>query len=207
MISCDGAIRAYLVGTRNHSYEHEYYIRELKIENRDPQRPHDDGGGRSSRFDPDIAEHLSLEYLIPRLSSEIINREVMPYVELHRGQWHHMMWNNQNALANADDLMSGALDTVLSILQNRPYQRGAGSIEEIEENPNQFMNGPGRYYKIPWVLAVAKLMRRVEPLPRGINPTLDIFDDAANLEVMHLALARETGKLREHLREERGYNI
>lgn len=102
---------------------------ELRAGHKDPQRPHDIVG-KGNKFSWDVAAGLAVQYR--STNPEFFRQYVEPAIEFHREhQYHHKRWNQKNPKATPDDLLVGAIDTISSLLDDRPYQGGAHSLVQI----------------------------------------------------------------------------
>jgi hypothetical protein len=118
-------VQRWLIETLRHSFRVEYYLSQLGIFNHDPERPHD-VNGLHNKFEWEIIKGIALQY------REGIDCEafIKPAVELHRTQYHHRMWNNPdpeniaypNPQASEEDMLTGAVDAICSLMENRPHQ-------------------------------------------------------------------------------------
>jgi hypothetical protein len=123
-----------------HSCHVEYYLGKLDIGHSDPERPHDIvGPGNKYLFE--VAKGFAVAHKTPHMG--FFYHHVNPCRELHRQQRHHK-WNNVS-LDNIntfedDELMVGAVDSICSLLENRPYQGGVHSFAEISSVIDQDTN-------------------------------------------------------------------
>ncbi|MBI1968720.1 hypothetical protein HYS49_02315 [Candidatus Woesearchaeota archaeon] len=122
-------LRAWLLSTLRHVCLVEYFFQELHAGHKDPQRPHDIVG-KGNKFSWDVAAGLAVQYR--STDPEFHRQYVQPAINFHREhQHHHQMWNQRNPKATPDDLLVGAIDTISSLLDDRPYQGGAHSLVQI----------------------------------------------------------------------------
>lgn len=122
------------LSTLRHSCQVEYYLHVLELGKNDPQRPHDITG-MWNKFSWEVMRGLAVQYR-PQTEyepEEYFRLFVLPSIELHRTQHHHRMWNAHNPDATEDDLLVGALDALCSRLDDRPYQGGAMTFDELVE--------------------------------------------------------------------------
>ncbi len=127
----DEEVKVCLISIVKHSSQVEYYLDKLKLGDNDPQRPHDIVG-EGNKFSWLVFRGLALQY---RSKDPVFFQNyVLPSIEIHRkGQYYHQMWNYPNPQATADDMKVGAVDALCSLLDNREYQGGAHSFEQIED--------------------------------------------------------------------------
>jgi len=97
-----------------HSFHVEYYLHALNVESPDDnERPHDIVG-QYSKFDMPVLERLALEY---RVHTQKVNAFFLEGVNLHRQQYHHRMWNSDDAPVGAMQL--AAVDSICSKIEPR----------------------------------------------------------------------------------------
>lgn len=158
-------IKGWLLETLRHSCQVEYYVKVLGASSRDPDRPHDIAG-RYNKLEWEIIDGCALAYR-QGLSKEEYEQTILPRVRksvsTHRQQYHHLMWNEYNEEATAEDLRFGALDTICALFEKRPYYlKCVDSLEELEQNVDQLIGGKNKLMKVEWVSAVAHQMKGVE---------------------------------------------
>lgn len=120
-------VRDWFLSTTRHSIRMELCLNALGIGTRDPQRPHDIVG-EGNKFEWEVMQGFSTENR-PGINHK---EHVLPSLLRHRMQYHHLRWNHENSGASDEDMMLGAMDAVCSLIENRPYQGGSHSSEEIQ---------------------------------------------------------------------------
>ena len=121
-------LRRFFLSTLRHVVSVEFVLDELQIGSSDPQRPHDIMG-EGNKFQENVLFGLAMQY-----DEMQCKRHVCPALQLHRqGQVHHQMWNGPNPAASEDALKLGAVDAVCSLLEDRAYQGGRHTYEQIEQ--------------------------------------------------------------------------
>ncbi len=121
-------IYQWIFDTSLHVMHIEYFLHQLQVGKDDPQRPHDIIG-ENNKFDWPIIQGLASQYL-PHGETRYLS-QIKASLQLHRTQFHHQQWNFQSADASDDSLYLGAVDTICSLLENRPYQGGKHTYDEI----------------------------------------------------------------------------
>ncbi len=130
-------IKTYLLETIRHVMNIEFFLHQLRIGYEDPERPHDIVGP-GNKFEWDVMKGFATQYRSPKPD---FNLYMLPSLILHREQYHHRMWNTpeqNNSVsfgsdATEDSLKLGAVDTVCSYLEDRKYQGGIHTWDEIEQ--------------------------------------------------------------------------
>lgn len=149
-------IERWIFETVKHSNHVEYYLNELGLGERDPERPHD-LVGPGNKLEWDIIKGMALNYRTPKVD---FIKYILPSIEIHRQQYHHRMWNYPNPKATKEDMFVGAVDAVCSLLENRDYQGGSHNWEKIED----ILINRNPPHKIESVKLILPKMRKV-PLP------------------------------------------
>ncbi len=121
-------VRDWVLSTTRHSIRMEICLNALGIGVRDPQRPHDIVG-KGNKFEWEVIQGFSTENRVGINHKE----HVQPSLLRHRMQYHHLRWNHENSGASDDDMMLGAMDAICSLIENRPYQGGSHTVEEIQQ--------------------------------------------------------------------------
>ena len=157
-------IKNWLVGTIKHVQHVEYYFEQLQFGKEDPQRPHDIIG-TGNKFEWEVIKGFAVQYR--DRSQKHFDQYVLPSLERHRCQYHHVRWNNPNPNSTSEDLKVGAVDAICSLLEpDRVYQGGKHTSKEIssiiEKNPE---------HKLPWLREVHHEIQRIE------CPTLSLILD------------------------------
>lgn len=157
--------RAWILQTARHSCHVEYYLKELGIDDEDPERPHDIVGD-GNKFEAGVIEGFSMQYR--ERTQEHFERVVQPSLTRHRCQYHHRMWNHKNDAASALALKLGAVDALCSLLEPRDYQGGSHDWPQIEAiiagNPE---------HKRPWLTEVLGELRLIVRPPLHLIVSLD----------------------------------
>ena len=161
-------IGAWILGTIKHVQHIEYYLERLQMGKEDPQRPHDIMG-YGNKFEWEVIQGFALQYR--DRSQEHFDCYVLPSLERHRCQYHHLKWNNPNPKATDEDMKVGAVDAVCSLLEpDRAYQGGKHTSKEIEiiidKNPE---------HKRSWLREIHTEMQKIEPPPLQIITSLHHF--------------------------------
>ncbi len=133
-------LEKYVLNTVRHSVSVEYYAQRLEVKSPDPERPHD-LVGEGNKFEPEVMLGLAWEFHYPRVEPTAYFHNIEPSLRLHRQQYHHQKWNG-NDLPEGEDhstLELCAIDALCSLRENRGYQGGGHSDEEIfrtvQDNP------------------------------------------------------------------------
>ena len=121
-------LKTWMISTLQHCCEVEYFLYKFGLGFKDAERPHD-LGGEYSKFEPVIAIGEALQYRKKELRSTIEERIILRSVDLHRMQKHHRVWNDPKS--SDEELEESATDVVLALLQDRPYNNGKHSYEDI----------------------------------------------------------------------------
>jgi hypothetical protein len=126
-------VNRWLLDVLKHSLRVEYYLNQLGIYNHDKERPHDINGPHN-KFEWEIIKGIALQYR----NNVDCATYIMPAVELHRTQYHHRMWNNpdpnnkayKNPEASEEDMLTGAVDAICSLMENRSHQPEVKNFDE-----------------------------------------------------------------------------
>ncbi len=130
----------YVLSTVKHSVQVEYYAHQLNVSSHDPERPHD-LVGEGNKFEPEVMMGLAWEFHYPQLEPSSYFHNIEPSLRLHRRQFHHQKWNGEDLLEGEDHstLELCAIDALCALRENRGYQGGEHSDEEIfrmvQDNP------------------------------------------------------------------------
>jgi hypothetical protein len=138
----EAEVRNWLLSTTRHSIRMEFCLEALGLGSRDPERPHDIVGP-GNKFDWPVLRGLAIEDR-HGISRDII---VVPSLTIHRGQFHHLKWNDEHSGASEDEMMLGATDAICSLLENRLYQGGTHSADEIR----MIIETRNPPYRRPWM--------------------------------------------------------
>jgi hypothetical protein len=148
-------VRNCLVGTVRHVQHIEYYLEQLELGNEDPERPHDIVG-IGNKFEWEVIKGFAVQYR--DRSQEYFDQYVLPSLERHRLQHHHVKFNNPNPTSTDEDMRVGAVDAIGSLLEtDRAYQGGNHTSKEIdsiiEKNPE---------HKRPWLREMHDKIQKIE---------------------------------------------
>jgi len=193
-------VKNWMLSTLKHSCQVEYYSAKLNLDPKDPQRPHDIIG-EGNKYSWPVIKGMAIQY---RNNIPIFfEKYVLPSIELHRkSQYHHQMWNQQNSKATLEDMKLGAVDSLCSLLEDRKYQGGAHTFQQIiniikKESP----------YKAKWFWMVYSSMKKIlSPNTKQIQ-TLSNFPNIGLPIPMHNKIKKHTQKAVQILRKEQGYNL
>jgi len=138
-----------------HSTRMEIIYHALGIGTRDPQRPHDIVG-EGNKFEWEVVQGFSTENR-PGIQHA---QHVAASLARHQRQNHHLKWNDKNGGATDDEMMAGAADAVCSRLEDRPYQGGIHTFDQIRvvietKNPPHLR---------PWLTEALNQIQKI-PLP------------------------------------------
>lgn len=159
LIPTNDEMEKQLICTLQHSFRVEYYLHRLELGRDDPQRPHD-LVGEGNKFSWDVIRGLAFAYRKdPELNTELNKWYIEPARELHRKQHHHQMWNYCHPKATADNMKLGASDAICAMLEDRPYQKGPYSFEEIESLVYTFPRHP---IKDGWIKKMLPYIREIK---------------------------------------------
>jgi hypothetical protein len=205
-IPTEKAVIKHLLSTLKHSIGIEYFLPRLGIGDGDLQRPHDIIG-EGNKFEWDVIQGLSLQYMENPKQYEMF---IMAAREIHRLQYHHKQWNGPHPHdgkkphpdATKDGLLLGATDAILSLLENRAYQKGPHTYREIVD----WMFEP---HKRPWIREVKSRMRTLEqPRLEIITSIYDISNEHIGVpETMYNKILERRDKTIEMLRKDHGYSL
>lgn len=199
-------VKTHIIATCLHSCNYEYFMQHLDWLNDDPQRPHDLVGD-GNKYEWDVIKGLAL---INRNPKPNFGTYIFPAIELHRQQYHHQKWNNPDpndetkpiASASEEDMLSGAVDAVCSLLENRGYQGGIHGYDAIIDVAKK--NPP---HKIPWLLKVIAEMRAIKQPNFGQTITLNGFMNIGIRKSIFDAIITRTHEVIETLNREQGFSL
>ncbi len=155
-------IETWLTSTLRHACRVEFFLHQFTLGHSDPQRPHD-LVGTGNKFSWPIIQGLALQY---RNDPDLNQAYVEPAVRYHRKyQYHHQRWNNCHPSATPEEMMLGAIDTICSHLEDRKYQGGAKTLEEIQQ---LVRNKPRHEVKDKWLVEMIPRMMKVKTPEFGI---------------------------------------
>jgi len=167
-------VKAWLVHTLKHSCHVEYFLDKLNLGGDDPERPHD-LVGPGNKYESEIISGFALQGRNPEVDFKTY---IMPALNLHRQQYHHRMFNEPNPddiaspapEATREDMLFGAVDAACSLLENRSYQGGVHSYEEVDKI---LKNNPP--HKVPWTNIVVPEMQKLK------QPNLELITSLENI--------------------------
>jgi hypothetical protein len=190
-------MRRWLLGTLRHVQHIEYYLERLGVGKEDPQRPHDIMGF-GNKLEWEVMSGFALQYR--DRSPAFFSAYIIPSLERHRCQYHHVKWNAPNPQATSEDMKLGAVDAICSLLEpDREYQGGRHSASQIDDI---IEGNPG--YKQAWMREVHKEMKRIEAPPLHRIAGLRSFP---NVGIVGSTYETIRGRMHDTLAElaERGY--
>ncbi|MBI5065368.1 hypothetical protein HZA97_03955 [Candidatus Woesearchaeota archaeon] len=152
-------IQKWMRDTLRHVCHVEYFLNQFNRGKEDPERPHD-SVGINNKFEWEVMKRFALQYRM----DEALKPLILEAREMHRQQYHHKMWNDYNPNATIDGMKVGAMDAVCSLLENRSYQGGNHTYEEILE---LIRNNP--IHKVAWFNLVIPEMKGI------IQPNLELI--------------------------------
>lgn len=160
-------VQNWLLGTIRHVQHIEYYLERLQLGKKDPQRPHDIMGA-GNKFEWDVIKGFAVQYR--DRNQELFDNYILPSLNRHRCQYHHVKWNNPNPDSTDEDMKVGALDAVCSLLElDRVYQGGKHTSKEIDAIIEK-----NREHKRHWLSETHTEVQRVE------CPNLQLITDLHN---------------------------
>ena len=90
LIPTEAEVRKWLISSLTHSMHVEYFLLNLGLGERDPERPHD-LVGPGNKYEWDVIKGFALQYRLPKID---FKTHIMPSLAIHRQQYHHRMWND-----------------------------------------------------------------------------------------------------------------
>ena len=199
-------VQKWMIFTLKHSCHVEYFLKELGLGDNDPERPHE-LIGPGNKYGWDVIKGFALLYRRPKVDCKTY---IIPALKLHGQQHHHRMWENpdpsdetkQNPEASDEDMYVGAVDANCSLLENREYQGGKHSYEEIMEVAKK--NPP---HKAPWMLKLVPQMQKLEQPKLGLITSLHDFPNIGLPGDIFDLIGSRTRETIEMLNFERGYSL
>lgn len=168
-------IRKWLLFTVQHVSQVEYFLHQLGIESDDPERPHDIVG-TGNKFEWEPLRRYALQY---RDEGKQFKKEIDEALAIHRKQYHHRMWNGGNLDATPESLMLGAIDAICALSEDRQYQGGRHTYEEITKI---MLNNPP--HKAFWMGTMLLEIKRIK------QP--DIAQVKSLSHILNFGISRET---------------
>lgn len=134
LIPDEDELRKYLLFTLAHSCHVEYFLARFDFYNfSDLERPHDIVGA-GNKFEWRVMKGLALAYrtdIKNKRTSKSIQNHILQSRDIHRQQYHHKIWMNVTVPASNSDMVLSAIDVICSQLENRPYQGGKHTYDEL----------------------------------------------------------------------------
>jgi hypothetical protein len=204
IIPSEREVKVWLFVSLKHSVHMEYFLYNSHFPTSSLERPHD-LVGLGNKYEWPVIKGLALQFRNPKVD---FDKCILPSLKLHRQQYHHLMWNNSNEnnsekplpAATEEDMYLGAFDTICSWLENRPYNGGSHSYDEIEKVLSK--NSPERVH---WISAVISEMRtlRQPDLERIIS--LTDFPNMGLPKQIYDSIVERTRETVGLLKNEKGY--
>ena len=145
-------IMEYVGRVYEHSKEVQFYLDKLGISIDDGEMPHD-LVGPGNKLEWEVMRGLAYAEKDTPEKKRIFEKAL----KRHRIQRHHRMWNRKDDSWTDEDMKYGAIDAVVSLLENRGYQGGGHSWDEIQK----IINSESRpEYKTHWMNWVVKEMKK-----------------------------------------------
>ncbi|MBN2880776.1 hypothetical protein JXM83_01870 [Candidatus Woesearchaeota archaeon] len=174
-IPSEAEILDWLVQTTKHSMHVEYFLEKFDVNPVvDLERPHDTVGPYN-KFEWPVIKGLALK----DRSVENFFFHIEPSLKLHRKQLHHRMWNGEHYLATPENLTIGAVDAICSQLENRDYQGGKHTYDEI----NEILFKTNKQYPrklIATIEAIAEMRKLTQPDLESITDLYNIHNIGIN---------------------------
>jgi hypothetical protein len=146
-------INRWVLDTIRHAWHIEFYLQRLQIGRSDIQRPHDIVG-LGNKLEWPAIRGFAMQY---RSGKDVFKTYVLPALEYHRQQFHHLAWNNFNPTASVDAMRLGAVDAVCSLLEPRDYQDGCHTWPQIRD-----ISLKNPIHKVAWMLLLSQEMEAIE---------------------------------------------
>src|SRR3989338_1049046 len=114
LIPTEQEITIWMIATLQHVLHIEFFFNELKIGQKDPERPHD-LVGQGNKFEWEVMRGFALQYRNPMPE---FKKDLEHSLLLHRQQYHHRKWNGPDPDnftkpapgVTQDDMLVGAVD-------------------------------------------------------------------------------------------------
>ncbi len=170
LLPTEEEVGKYMLSMLQHSCNVEYFLNTFGLQSNDPERPHD-LVGVGNKFEWDVIKGLALQYRTPKVD---FDKYILPSLKIHRQQYHHKKWNgvgNSRVLtlgpnASIVDMIVGAIDATCSHREDRSYQGGILTYDEIENI--------SRNRGSAWMLEVIPEMRRIK------QPSLELISSLSD---------------------------
>ncbi|MBU0470735.1 MAG: hypothetical protein KKA62_03850 [Nanoarchaeota archaeon] len=188
--------------TLRHAYSVEYFLHLFDAGHDDPQRPHD-LVGEGNRLSLPVLLGLSFQH---RDEEGLKERYIKPAVNLHREfQFHHQMWNPPHPDASDDSMKVGAIDTVCSLREDRAYQGGVHTFQQIYDKVTQTDHLRNHPRKVEWVIwSLMKIYSAYAPDFKMID--LDYIPNFHLSTEIHKNIVKRVEETKSALRE-KGYRF
>jgi len=203
-VPTEKAVNEHLLSTLKHIMGMEYFLPRLGIGDGDPQRPHDIIGV-GNKFEWEVIQGFALQYM---KNPEQYYKFILAAREIHRQQYHHRQWNGPHPHdgkkphpdATKDGLLVGATDSILSLLENRAYQKGPHNYKEIVE----WMFEPHKRY---WVREIKPRMQALEQPRLELIASINDIPNIGVPEEMYHKIVDRMNETIEMLRNDRDYSL
>jgi|TARA_B100002003_G_C13939855_1_gene456146 hypothetical protein len=184
LIPTNEEINKWLLSTLRHSCHVEYFLNKLDLGHSDPERPHD-LVGPGNKFEWDVIKGMALLYRDPNPDFKTY---ILPSINLHRQQYHHIKWNDPNPNdeakpipgATKTDMLVGAIDAACSLLETRVYSGGNDQNEQHgqehswkETEDTLYNKNPP--HKVPWTKLIIPKMKDLKQPDLDSIWSLDSF--------------------------------
>ena len=218
-IPTEKAVNSYFLATLKHGTSMEYFMPRIKfpfmfflqrsIGHEDRERPHD-MEGPGNKYELIVWRTLALQYMEDyEEHREKYEKYIMAGREIHRQLHHHEQWNGPhphdfrkpNPNATKDGLRVGALDTVRTKLENRPYEKkkisGYDGIEEKDFAPHQW----------PWIKEIKSKMQAIEQPKLELITSLHDIPNIGLPDKMYNKIIEHTKEALDLVYNELGYKL
>lgn len=194
-------VRWWLLQVTQHTCRVEYFLNQFGLGSHDPERPHDIVGD-GNKFEWEVIRGFAVQ--LRDKSPEFFDAYVAPSLRRHRCQYHHRCWNEPNGKATPDDMRVGAVDAICSLLENRGYQGGAHSFNQVR-NIVRVQQDPS--HGRPWMNEMLPKMWML-PLPRFERiVSLDNIPNVGIPKDTHDIVRQRVEETKMYLKADFGYQI
>lgn len=197
-------VYAWMLHSVQHSLHAEYFFHALNVGGEDPQRPHD-LVGLGNKLEWATMRHYAVQAQRHPLARLHLNAAL----ESHRRQYHHLngyahegdSFVPGSRLEPVDHAKVRAVDAICSLLENRAYNGGAHTYDEIAamKPPIDFSNN------LYWS---QRMLEAMIPLPQPDLTVVRSLDDIPNVGVpasMHARVKDRVDETRLFLKRDLGY--
>jgi len=192
-------ILQWILHVRTHAFNTEYFLQRFQFGSEDPDRPHDIVHPYN-KFEWEAVKGFALQYR--KDGRKLYHPQIMASREYHRHQYHHQKWNQLYPDATEDAMKLGAVDAVCSLLEDREYQDGIHTYEQIEEIASK-----NPIHKIGWMkYAISEMKRIKQPNLAEITSFSKIPREGITPETYDIITGRTHQTLRQ-LEQDHGYNF